>query len=214
MLTKHRNICRQGYVFSCSHVWMSELDHKGIWEPKNWCFQTVVLEKTLESHLDCKEIKPVHPKDQSWIFIGRTDAEAEAEAPVLWPPDTKNWLTGKDLDAGKDWRQEKGMTRWDGWMASLTRCTWVWVSSRSWWWTGKPGCYSPCGCKMLDMTEWLNWTEVVKNPPASVADIRDMGLIPGSGRSPGGGHCNPLLYSCLDNPINRVTWQAIVRPIA
>ena len=92
--------------FSSSHVQMWELDDKDAWALKNWCFWTVVLKTTLESPLDCKEIKPVHPKgNQSWIFIGRTDAEAEA--PVLWPPDVKNWLTGKDPDAGKDWRQEK-----------------------------------------------------------------------------------------------------------
>ena len=100
---------------------MWELDHKVTWEPKNWCFWTVVWEKTLESPLDCKEIQPAHPKgNQSWIFIGRTDAEAEN--PLLWPPDAKNWLIGKDPDAGKDWRQEeKGMTevelvRWHHWL--------------------------------------------------------------------------------------------------
>ena len=100
----------QSYGFSSSHVWMWELDYKESWAPKNWCFWTVVLEKTLESPLDCKEIQPVHPKgSQSWIFIGRTDAEAET--PILWPPDAKNWLLGKDPDAGKDWRRgEKGMT--------------------------------------------------------------------------------------------------------
>ena len=89
---------------------MWELDHKESWAPKNWCFWTVVLEKTLGSPLDCKEIQPVHPKgDQSWIFIGRTDAEAET--PIFWPPDAKNWLTGKDPDSGKDWRwEEKGTT--------------------------------------------------------------------------------------------------------
>ena len=101
--------------FSSSHVWMWELDYKESWPPKNWCFWTVVLEKTLESPLDCKEIQPVHPKgNQSLIFIGRTDAEAEA--PILWPPDVKNWLIGKDPDAGKEWRQkEKGVAEnWDG----------------------------------------------------------------------------------------------------
>ena len=100
----------QGYCFSSSHVWMSELDYKESWALKNWCFWTVVLEKTLESPLDCKEIQPVHPKgNQSWIVIGRTDAEAET--PILWPPYGKNWLIGKDLDAGKEWRrEEKGMT--------------------------------------------------------------------------------------------------------
>ena len=95
--------------FFTSHVWMWELDYKESWTPKYWCFWTMVLEKTLESPLDCKEVKPVHPKgNQSWIFIGRTDAEAEA--PILWPPDVKNRLIGKDPDTGKDWRWEKGTT--------------------------------------------------------------------------------------------------------
>ena len=100
---------------------------------------TVVLEKTLESPLDCKQIQPVHPRgNQSWIFTRRTDAEAETS--VIWPPDVKNWLIGKDPDAGKDWRQkEKGTTGWDGWMASLTQWRWVCANSGSWWWTGKPG---------------------------------------------------------------------------
>ena len=100
----------QSYGFSSSHVWMWELDYKESWALKNWCFLTVVLKKTLESPLDCKEIKSVNSKgNQSWIFIGRTDAKAET--PILWPPDAKNWLLGKDPDAGKDWRQEeKGTT--------------------------------------------------------------------------------------------------------
>ena len=98
--------CSQSYGFSSSHVWMWELDHKESWAPKNWCFWTVVLEKTLESPLDCKEIQPVNPKgNQSWIVIGRTDAEAET--PILWPPDAKNWLIWTDPDSGKDWRWEK-----------------------------------------------------------------------------------------------------------
>ena len=93
---------------------MWEFDHKEGWAVKNWCFQSVVLEKTFENPLDCKDIKPVNPKgNRSWIFIGKTDAEAEAEALILWPPDMKNWLLGKDHDAGKDWRQEKGMTEND-----------------------------------------------------------------------------------------------------
>ena len=102
-------------------IWMCELDYKESWAPKNWCFWTVVLEKTLESPLDCKEIQPVNPKgNQSWIFTGRTDSEAEA--PILWPPDAKNWLVGKDPDAGKDWKQEKkGTTGCYSWMASPTR---------------------------------------------------------------------------------------------
>ena len=109
--------CSQSYGFSSSHVWMWELDHKEGWATKNWCFWTVVLEKTLESPLECQEIKPVHPKgNQSWIFIGRT--YAEAEAPILWPPDTKSHLIGKDPDAGKDWGQEEKVTTEDemvGW---------------------------------------------------------------------------------------------------
>ena len=107
----------QTYGFSSSHVWMWELAHKEGWASNNWCFWTVVLEKTLESTLDCKEIQPVHPKrNQSWIFTGRTDAEAEAL--ILWPPDAKNWLIGKDSDAEKDWRQEEKGTAEDemiGW---------------------------------------------------------------------------------------------------
>ena len=100
----------QSYGFSGSHVWMWEWDYKESWRPQNWCFWTVVLEKTLESPLDCKEIQPFNPKgNQSWIIIGRTDAEAEI--PILWHPDGKNWLIGKDLDTGKHWRQEeKGTT--------------------------------------------------------------------------------------------------------
>ena len=111
----------QGYGFSSSHIWMWELDCKESWALKNWCFWTVVLEKTLESPLDCKEIQPVHPKgDQSWVFIGRTDDEAEIL--ILLPPDAKSWLIWKDLDAGKDWGQEeKGMLEdemvgWHHWL--------------------------------------------------------------------------------------------------
>ena len=100
----------QGYGFSSGHVWMRELDYKESWAQKNWCFWTVVLEKTPESPLDCKEIQAVHPKgDQSWVFIGRTDIEAET--PILWPPHAKSWLIWKDSDAGRDWRwEEKGTT--------------------------------------------------------------------------------------------------------
>ena len=126
----------QSFGFSSSHVWMWELYHKESWAPKNWCFWTVVLEKTLESFLDCKEIKPGHPKG---VFIGRTDAEAET--PILWPPDVKNWLIGKNSAAGKDWGQEEkgGNKGWDGWMASSTQWTWVWANSRRLWRTGKLG---------------------------------------------------------------------------
>ena len=101
----------QSYGFSSSHVWMLELDYKESWALKNSWFWTVVLEKTLENHLDCRKIQPVHPKgDQSWVFIGRTDAKAET--PILWPPDANSSLIWNDPDAGKDWRQEeKGMTK-------------------------------------------------------------------------------------------------------
>ena len=146
----------QGYGFSSGHVCMWELDCKESWVPKNWCFWTVVLEKTLESPLDCKETQPVHPKgNQSWIFIGRTDAEAEA--PMLWPPDVKNWLIWKVPDAGKDWRQEDEMVGWhhqfddnefeqalgvDEGQGSLVYCR-------------------PWGCKKLNTTEQLNWAEIL-----------------------------------------------------
>ena len=104
----------RGYGFSSSHAWMWELDYKESWVPKNLCFWTVVLEKTLESPLDCKKIQPVHTKgDQSWVFIGRTDAEAET--PILWPPDVKNWLIGKNLYAGKDWDWEDDEDEMVGW---------------------------------------------------------------------------------------------------
>ena len=158
----NKGLSNQSYGFSSSHAWMWELDDKESWVPKNKCFWIVVLE-TLESPLDCKEIQPVNPKgNQHWILIGRTDAETETNN---WPPHAKNWLIGKDPDAGKDWRwEEKGMTGWDGWMASPTWWTWVWASSRSWWWTGKPGVLSPWACKKSDTTEWLNWTTLFVCP--------------------------------------------------
>ena len=142
----------QSYGFSSSHVWMWELDYKESWVPKNWCFWTVVLQKTLESHLDYKKIQPVHPKgNQPWIFVGRNDAKAETA--ILWPPYLKNWLLGKYPDAEGDNRG------WDCWMASLTWWTWVWPSSRRWWWTGSLTYCSPWSHKESDMTEELNWTE-------------------------------------------------------
>ena len=121
-IKKHRHYfadISQSYGFSSSYVWMWELDYKEGWASKNWCFWTVVLEKTLESPLDCKEIQPVHPKgNQSWVFIGRTDVEAET--PILWPPDAKNRLIWKDPDARKDWRQEEKGTTEDGWLDGIT----------------------------------------------------------------------------------------------
>ena len=140
---------------------MWDLDYKESWAQKNWCFWTVVLEKTLESLLDCKEIQPVHPKgDQSWVFIGRTDAEAET--PIFWPPDVKSWLIWDDPDAGKDRRwEEKGGTGWDAWMASLTQWAWVWVNSGSWWWTGRPGLLQSMGSQRVghNWASELNWIE-------------------------------------------------------
>ena len=125
------------------------------WVPKNWYFWTLVLKKTLESPMDYKEIQPVHPKgNKSWILFRRT----EAEAPVLWPPDVKNWLIGKDIDVGKDWRQEEnGMTEDE--MVGWTWWTWVCINSRSWWWTGKPGMLQSMGPQRIrhDWTNELNW---------------------------------------------------------
>ena len=128
----------QGYGFSSGHVWMWELDYNEDWALKNWCILTVVLENTIESPLACKEIQPMHPKgDQSWVFLGRTDAKAET--PVLWPPHAKSWLTRQDPDAGKDWGRRRDDRGWDGWIASPTQWTLVWGDSGSWWWTGRPG---------------------------------------------------------------------------
>jgi len=149
-------------TISSSHVWMWELDYKESWMLKNWCFWTVVLEKTLESPLDCKEIQPVHPKgDQSWIFIGMTDAEAET--PILWPPDAKNWLIGKDPDAGQDWRQEEKGTTEDetvGWHHQLDghECEQASGVGDG---QGSLVCCSPWGRKESDTTERLNWAELI-----------------------------------------------------
>ena len=140
------------------------MDYKESWAPKNWCFWTVVLEKTLESPLDCKEMKPVRPKgDQSWVSFGRTDAKAEAL--ILWPPDAKSWLIGKDPDAGKDWRwgREGDDRGGDGWMASPTQWTRVWVNSGSWWWTGRPGMLRFMGSQRVghDWATELNWSNFI-----------------------------------------------------
>ena len=127
----------QSYGISSSHVWMWELDHKEGWALKNWCFWIVVLERILESPFVSKELKPVHPKgNQPWIFIERTDAEAEV--PKFWPPDVKSWLIWKRLWYWERLRQ-KEKRGGDGWMASPTQWTWVWINSRRWWRTGKPG---------------------------------------------------------------------------
>ena len=143
---------------------MWELDYKETWVPKNWCFWTVELEKTLKSPLDSKEIQPVHTKgNQSWMFIGRTDAEPETL--ILWPPNVKNWLIGKDPDAGKDWRwEEKGTTEGEmvGWHHRLNGHEFEQAPGVG---DGQGGlaCCSPWGCKESDMTERLNWTETACN---------------------------------------------------
>ena len=156
----NKGLPSQNYGFSNSHIWIWELDYKESWVLKNRCFWTVMLEKTLESPLDCK-IQPVHPKgNQSWTFIGRTDAEGES--PVLWPPEAKNWLIGKDPDAGKEWwQEEKGMTEDElaGWHHRVDGHDFEYA----------PGvgdgqrillCCSPLHHKRSDMTEPLNWTDI------------------------------------------------------
>ena len=149
---------------------MWELDYKESWVQKNWCFWTVVLEKTLESPLDCKEIQPGHPKgDQSWVFIGRTDAKAET--PIFWPPHGKSWLIGKDPNARRDWGpEEKGTTEdemaW--WHHLLYRH--VWVDSGRWWWTGRPGVLWFMGSQRV-RHNWatdLNWIE--QSPSAVILE--------------------------------------------
>ena len=151
----------QGYVFSCGHVWMWELYCEEGWALKNWCFWTVVLEKTLESPLDCKEIQPVHFEgDQSWEFFGRTDAKAET--PVLWPPHEKSWLIGKDSDVGRDCGQEEKGTTEDemaGWHPQLNGREFEWTLGVS---DGQGGlaCCGSWGRKESDTTERLNWTEL------------------------------------------------------
>ena len=143
-------------MYGCECWTVKKAEHQ-----KNWCFWTVVLGKTLESPLDCKETQPVHPKgDQPWVYIRRTDAEAET--PILWPPHVTSWLIGKrpwcweGLGAGGE-GDNRG---WDGWMASLTRWTWVWINSGSWWWTGRPGVLRFMGSQRVrhDWATELNWT--------------------------------------------------------
>ena len=154
----------QSYGFSSSHIWMWELDHKESWALKNWCFWTMVLEQTLESPLDCKGIKPVNLQgNQSWIFNGRTDAKAEAPTP--WPADAKNWFTGKDPNAGKDWRQEeKGRTKDEMVRWSNTNSMDMSLSKlRELWWTGKPGALQSMGSQKVRhnwVTE-LNWLQLL-----------------------------------------------------
>ena len=160
----NKGLSSQGYGFSSGHVWMWELDYKESWMLKNWCFWIVVLEKTLESPLDCKEIQPVHPKgDQSWVFFGRTDVEAET--PILWPPDAKSWLIWKDHNAGKDWGQEeKGMTENEtvGWHQRFNGHGFGWTPGAGDW-QGGLACCGSRGRKESDTTERLNLTETTRS---------------------------------------------------
>ena len=163
----NKGLSSQSYGFSSGHVWMWELDCEESWGPKNWCFWTVVLEKTLESPLDCKEIQPVHPEgDQSWVFIGRTDAEAETPTLATSCEELTHWKRpwySEGLGAGGE-GDNRG---WDGWMASPTRWTWVWVSSRSWWWTRRPGVLWFMGSQRVghDWATELNWTDYMLDRP-------------------------------------------------
>ena len=157
----NKGLSGQGYGFSSGHIWMWELNCEESWVPKNWCFWTVVLDKTLASPMDCKDIQAAHYKgDLSWVFFGRNDAKAEI--PVLWPPHGKCWLIGKDSDAGRDWGQEEmgttedEMARWHHWL-----------DGREFEWTlgvgdgqGGLACYNSWGRKESDTSEWLNWTEL------------------------------------------------------
>ena len=174
----------QSYGFPINYVWMWEMDHKEGWVQKNWCFWTVVLEKTLEIPLDCKEIKPVNPKgNQFWIFIGRTDAEAVA--PILWPPVVKSWLIWKDPDAGKDWRQEeKGTTenKMIGWYNQLYGHEFEQAPGDGEGWGGL-ACWSPWGHKESESntTEWLN----KNNPQNSKGGVLSCSVMSDSFQSHG-----------------------------
>ena len=177
-ITLPTKVSSQGNGFSSSHVWMWELDHIESWVPKNWCFWTVVLEKTLESPLDSKQIQPVHPKGyQSWIFIGRV--VTEAETPILWPPNAKSWFIGKDSDAGKDWGQEEKGTTEDemvGWHHQLNEHEFEQVPGVA---DGQGSlvCCCPWVRKESDTIEWLNWCCLVES---ALSCLGKPGLRPSS----------------------------------
>ena len=167
----------QSYDFSGSHVWMWEMDYKENWAQKNWCFWTVVLDKILESPLDCEQIQPVHPKgDQSWVFTGGTDVEVEGHL-------TGSWLIWKDPDGKRLKMEGKVDDRgWDGWMASPTQWPWVWVGSGSWWWIGRPGMLWFMGSQGVrhNWATELNWTEPHSSPDCAcgVRTLRNHYLWP------------------------------------
>ena len=192
---------------------MWELDYKESWVLKNWCFWTVVLEKTLESPLECKVIKAINPKgNQSWISIGRT--EAEAAAPILWPPDGKNWLTGKYPDAGKDWRQvEKGLQRmrWLDDIADLKDMSLRRIRELAMENETQGTAVHGVAKRWTRLSDWAQLKNInvlpqwlsSKGSSCNAGDLGDLASILEWGRSPGGGHANPLHYSWLGNPMNR-----------
>ena len=194
---------------------MYQLDHKESWVPKNWCFWTVAMEKTLASPLDSKEIKSVNPKgNQSWIFIGRPDA------PILCPPDQRPDLLEKTLMLGKTEGRRRENRGWDGWIASPTQWTWVWASSGSWWWTGKPGVLQFMGLQRV-RHDWVNWSELDSHGPTRLLGPWDFpgntemgchfllhGIFPTQGWNP---HLQPwqvdsLLPSQQRSPASPIIW--------
>ena len=211
----YKGVYNQSYAFSRSHVRMWELDHKQGWMPRNWCFWTVALEKTPESPLECKEIKPVNPKEnQPWIFVGKTHVEAEAT--LFWPPDEKSGLIGKDSDAGKYWRQKKRaaeneMVRQHHWLNGYE-------SEQT---LGDTGGQRNLACTVHGVTKsqrlnkWC-WIKISVNSgfpggsdgQESICNAGDLGSSPGWGKSPGEGNGYPLLFSCLENSMDRWAWQA------